>query len=295
MLAYFLNRTIALPGFFKHGTDPSVDRANFSSNFQPAREKVDAFELAKFIPTITFEQFGEECQEGMDFTLFARSSFGGGPYKQLIEYENRLGIDMTKKQALPSFLKKPKISNVTVWPTKDGVNILDDNKVGKQLFLQMNEGAVDKAYGKQITGDGKCGMWFMPFRNIYWARAVLGRFGKVKADLAKKLVLATPRPKSVRLTAEQFRRQEMKNKSYRAWGILQKQFFPIFGRFYRNSVVFHSSYQRSFTSQSTGATTWPTSETTADPQSDLATEKPAITSSTTGSTPPISVQTSSNS
>lgn len=80
MLAYYLNRTIALPGFFKHGTDPSVDRANFSSNFQPAREKVDAFELAKFIPTITFEQFGKECQGGMDFTLFARSAFGGGPY-----------------------------------------------------------------------------------------------------------------------------------------------------------------------------------------------------------------------
>lgn len=78
----------------------------------------------------------------------------------------------------------------------------------------MNEAAVDKAYGNKITKDGKCGMWFMPFRNIYWARAVLGRFGKVKADLAKKLVLATPRPKSIRLTAEQFRRQEMKNKSY---------------------------------------------------------------------------------
>lgn len=125
---------------------------------------------------------------------------------------------MTKKQTLPSFLRKPKISNITVWPTKDGINNLDDNKVGKQLFLQMNEAAVDKAYGNKITKDGKCGMWFMPFRNIYWARAVLGRFGKVKADLAKKLVLATPRPKSIRLTAEQFRRQEMKNKSYRALG-----------------------------------------------------------------------------
>ena len=88
MLAYYLNRTIALPGFFKHVTDSSVDRANFSSNFQPAREKVDAFELAKFIPTVTFEQFGKECQEGIDFTLFARSYFGGGPYRQLIEYEN---------------------------------------------------------------------------------------------------------------------------------------------------------------------------------------------------------------
>ena len=32
MLAYYLNRTVALPGFFKHGTDPSVDRFNFSSN-----------------------------------------------------------------------------------------------------------------------------------------------------------------------------------------------------------------------------------------------------------------------
>ena len=214
MLAYYLNRTVALPGFFKHGTDPSVDRFNFSSNFQSAHEKVDAFELAKFIPTITFEQFGKECKNGIDFTLFARSAFGGGPYNQLIEYEKRLNIEMTKNQSLPAFLKKPKISNFTVFPKKDSMNNFDANKIGNQLFLQMNEYAVDAAYGKKQTGDGKCGMWFMPFRNIYWARAVLGRFGKVKADLAKKLVLATPRPKSIRLTAEQFRRQEMKNKTY---------------------------------------------------------------------------------
>ena len=142
MLAYYLNRTIALPGFFKHVTDSSVDRANFSSNFQPAREKVDAFELAKFIPTVTFEQFGKECQEGIDFTLFARSHFGGGPYRQLVEYENRLGISMTKEQNLIDFLKKPEISNVTVFPNNDGINVMDEMKLRQQLFLRMNESAV---------------------------------------------------------------------------------------------------------------------------------------------------------
>lgn len=71
-----------------------------------------------------------------------------------------------------------------------------------------------RAYGPDKTGDGDCAMWIMPFRNLYWARAVLGKYGHTRKTLAKKMVVATPRPKSIRETAIGFRKTLMKGRDY---------------------------------------------------------------------------------
>ena len=53
ILAYYLNRTIVLPPFFKHKSDPSHKLYFQYKNVENATHKIDVLELAKWIPVIT--------------------------------------------------------------------------------------------------------------------------------------------------------------------------------------------------------------------------------------------------
>ena len=53
ILAYYLNRTVVLPPFFKHKSDPSHKLYFQYKNVENATHKIDVLELAKWIPVIT--------------------------------------------------------------------------------------------------------------------------------------------------------------------------------------------------------------------------------------------------
>ena len=63
-------------------------------------------------------------------------------------------------------------------------------------------------HNSQLTGklnDHDCMMWFMPFRNLKWEKALNPLSAKYdKMVLARQMVTATRRPKSVRYTATKF-------------------------------------------------------------------------------------------
>ena len=70
LLAIYLNRTIVMPPFFKHRTDPSSTRAGYL--YQDPQQKLDGVEMAKLMPTITIEQFADRCPGGLDVAFLAR-------------------------------------------------------------------------------------------------------------------------------------------------------------------------------------------------------------------------------
>ena len=142
LLSHLLNRTIVLPLFFKHNSDPSQNSQK--SHFQPANQRVDINSLKKFIPVITFEEFSKQCKnEGIGASLFARTKFGYHPYHWLKIYEDLSGVKMVKNQSYTAFMKKPNISETIIFPedAADGkYNFVNRFKDGSsQFYLQVRQ------------------------------------------------------------------------------------------------------------------------------------------------------------
>merc|ERR1712157_18127 len=96
-----------------------------------------------------------------------------------------------------------------IHPVADGVNRFERN----QLFLKMDEKAVDLAYGSKIKEKDSCAMWWMPFRNTDWAfflrRDKDKQFPK-KYKLVREMLLATPRAPSIVSFTQEFTRKVLK-------------------------------------------------------------------------------------
>lgn len=207
ILAYYLNRTIVLPLFFKHQSDPSLNPVVRKHEYQNATEKLDVFSLKKLMNVITFSQFSKECEKGIDMTLFARRNTGGGSWLQLKAYQHRSKIEMTKLQTIREFNKNPKISEINIFPRKDGVNKFTQGAQNgnEQISILPTNYSVQAAYGPEKVGaDPKCVLWMQPFRNLMWEHAVSTKqnfTGRRDANIIRKMVLSTTRPKSVQKTA----------------------------------------------------------------------------------------------
>ena len=207
ILAYYLNRTVVLPLFFKHQSDPSLNPVVRKHEYQNASEKVDVFGLKKFINIASFNKFSEECKNGIDMTLFARRHIGGGPWLQLKAYQHRSKIEMTKFQTIREFNSKPKISPINVFPSKDGINkYMQMSRDGnEQISILPKNSSVQAAYGPEKVGaDPKCVLWMQPFRNLMWEHAISTKqntTGRRDANIIRKMVLSTTRPKSIQKTA----------------------------------------------------------------------------------------------
>jgi len=216
ILAIYLNRTVVIPPFFKHGTDPSYknkDSDSILNNTQPGWTKIDVEKLAEFVPVISYEHFVRKCHN-FDHAYFARRYIPGGLFEQMRAYEflaeKELGFSdfLLKNQTIESFNKFPEIARDVVFPRNDGYNRVYSetvkNVVNEQLYLPMKKVGVDMAYGRQHN-EGRCAVWLSPFRNMYWNRALLFNQGDTGAkDLAADMVEHVTRPKSVKIYAEQF-------------------------------------------------------------------------------------------
>ena len=157
---------------------------------------------------ITFQKFSEECKKGIDMTFFARRHVGGGPWLQLKAYQHRSKIEMTHFQTIREFNKDPKISKINIFPEKDGLNkFMKMNSDGNdQISIFPTNRSVQAAYGpEKVKADPKCVLWMQPFRNLMWEHAVStgqNLTGKRDANIIRKMVLSTTRPKSVQKTAK---------------------------------------------------------------------------------------------
>ena len=163
ILAYYLNRTVVLPLFFKHPSDPTYYRWWLMKNLESANQKVDVEKLASFVPIVTFEEFSRECNSGIDATLLTDNKVHddgtvGGIWNQLDSYQRASGIDFTHKQHPHDFERNPKISKIVIWPKSV-------NKT--EIKLEMRRKQIDDVYGLK-TEHEKCVFWMMPFRNMKW-------------------------------------------------------------------------------------------------------------------------------
>ena len=74
ILAIYLNRTIVMPPFFKHRSDPSQSRLNYI--YQDGSQKVDPLKLAELLPVISLQTFSKVCKKGLDVMFLAREKPG---------------------------------------------------------------------------------------------------------------------------------------------------------------------------------------------------------------------------
>ena len=102
-----------------------------------------------------------------------------------------------------------------------------------QLYLNMKKHSVEKAYGEDKYPDSPCAFWVLPFRNIYWNRAILYDQGeKGAADIAKEMVVHTSRPPHISEFAREFNYKVLRGVPFIAlhWRYDRKDFGVHCGR-----------------------------------------------------------------
>jgi len=120
ILAYYLDRTVVLPDFCKHPTDPSyvsdsssnVESFPFTKNIQHANEKFDIYALSKFINVITMAELADRnlcVKKPLDIAYHARTpgkdTAGSQFWSQLKAYEKMYGFEITKNLTNEEYLK----------------------------------------------------------------------------------------------------------------------------------------------------------------------------------------------
>lgn len=141
LLAIYLNRTIVLPPWFKHGTDPSYDKFFEHRNLQNSSERLDVETLANFVSVITFEDFSEKCRDGFGAIFFARDPCPGGTYKQLKMYEKISKINILHGLSNLDFKRSSrKLADRVIMPkdARFAGHMERDPTGADQLFLHMN-------------------------------------------------------------------------------------------------------------------------------------------------------------
>lgn len=225
MLSIFLNRTIVIPQFFKHRSDPSVNILGYL--YQDGQQKIDAEKLAEFMPVTTLDHFADECRGGLDVMYLARKHSVEDELRHLNTFERITKIPILRKGG------NPRIDGYTYAPTvininKFGVGSLKGRSSGSskadEVYVSPNKYSVAMTYGPKSKGsnDGKCAMWLEPYRNMQFARHVAiwnSKFTHFSEDveqilskpdeLSARMMEATIRSKSVRLAALDYINQVM--------------------------------------------------------------------------------------
>ena len=214
MNALYLNRTIVMPPFFKHNTDPSTKREGYL--YQDPQEKLDGEEIAKLMPVITLEEYSEKCHHGLDVAFLARATSNTSEVKRLGLFEKILDFPIIKR---PYNL----YDQVFTAPTVINPDAIQHRRQQSECYIQMTKESAMNAYGPEATpdsNDGKCALWVEPYRNMmildhleFWS----GQTGfptrdladsnsllDHPAELAARMMEATCRSKSVRSAASEF-------------------------------------------------------------------------------------------
>ena len=89
LMAIFLNRTLILPKFFKHRSDPTSNPLDIVHQMQDITEKIDLYELQKFISVRYFEDLKNLnlCGNVLDTIVNARLGGGGAQISRLKGYQ----------------------------------------------------------------------------------------------------------------------------------------------------------------------------------------------------------------
>lgn len=220
LLAIYLNRTIILPPFFKHSSDPTQSRPGYF--YQHPSEKINGELLAKLMPVMPFEKFAQACPNSISDALMSRKDSNVTEYKRLAMYQF-----IYKKQFLT-----PNYQNGD--PTMMAkTHLAKPNAIGKngQVNLFMSHSSVHSAY--DFDNDHQCVMWLEPYRNMQFtpeleAWSKRGEpFGAYhgdntskllmqKGELAARMILATGRPNEIKLAARKYILNEMRNRTFAA-------------------------------------------------------------------------------
>ena len=186
ILAYYLNRTVVLPDFTKHESDPTYMKTyhnnefnkleNLTVNIQNINQKIDVFILSKFINVITLSELAKKeknnCKSRMDIALFARkfsentgsqhNHHGLNLYRQLQAYDAMYGYKITNKNKnFKDFLENPDLADLQIFPDTAitdenseihedlGNNLKFDHKSGAHsIFLKNNNASIQEAYAQ---------------------------------------------------------------------------------------------------------------------------------------------------
>lgn len=239
MLAYYLNRTVVIPPFFKHTSDPSFNSFTYRKNCQRGVEKIDVEKLATWIPVMTFEEYAKRCHAGIDMAMYARSEIPHGTFINLHAYEQMLNISIYHNQTDEELGKNFNIgTKYNILPKKDFTNEFKVMRspygvMYQQLYLNMKEHGINAAYGETKYPNAPCAFWVLPFRNLYWNRAILyGQGDKNAGELAKEMVVHTSRPPHISEFARKFAQRVMHGMPYIAmhWRYDKKDFGVHCGR-----------------------------------------------------------------
>ena len=261
MLAIYLNRTIVLPPFFKHKTDPSSRLRGYL--YQNPTEKIDAENLASFMPTITLQEYQNQCNgDGLDVAYLARLYSNVSQVGRVQTYEKILKFPMVNKpiRGNKRLIMAPTVSNSKTYLKKKR----------EESYIHLSKKDAEIAYGPEYninSNDGKCALWIEPYRNMIFQWAVekwsqgKDKNGKIyefqepdeidsvidrPEELTVRMIAATKRPKSVRNAASDFHKEFMNGKTYLAmhWRYDPTDFFEnlFFSRFFAFFNVFKNPF-----------------------------------------------------
>ena len=243
ILAYYLNKTLVLPHFIKHDFDPMVNPKKINHNIRQASEKVDLYELSKFINFVTMDQLSDKgiCKGQFDVAYYARFEFGKVFYKRLNTYDDIYGFHITNGRSYNDFIDDPKLAKINVFPDmardtyKYGNKIKGSKREKSDIYLAMSHKAVQSAYGDTkdyTTSDKQCSIYVCTSKNVVWGKqflnpprqAVLSDEELAGKKLAQEMMEATPRPKAVRLMANNFLAKNLENEGTAKFVVLHWRF-----------------------------------------------------------------------
>ena len=123
MLAIYLNRTIILPPWFRHDTDPARNHMKLkavSKNYHQFEDLMDVQVLANYVNVLPFSALKKICPDGMDVVFFARDPVGVHTWDQLTMYEDISGVPFTRNVSYQDFFKNPRLIAKEIWTLRYG-------------------------------------------------------------------------------------------------------------------------------------------------------------------------------
>jgi len=221
-MAIKMNRTLAMPPFFKHwASDESADEER--SVPVAAAAKLDLNLLREFLPIVDPEEMAESCERKIDEFWAARRDFCHGDKMSRIKYhKNELGytnIDIGETGDHRDMSEYHCTSNTApIYPSWEQL----PEKMG--ILLPNSVEALEKLY----KNEGKCALFLMPYRafdfkDVMVDEDVLDERQEIRASIQEdkdnvypesltpedqklmgEIVLHTQRPKYIREISEKF-------------------------------------------------------------------------------------------
>ena len=222
-LSIYLNRSIILPPFFKHSSDPAQLRNGYY--YQHHDEKFDSRKLAELLPVVPFGEkyFNQACPDGIDDALLVRKDSNVTEIKRFALLEFLLGTklfndddsEVSGSESEPGHSSLKILKAKTHLPTQMFIH-----HKHKQAYLHMSH-MVKAAYNFD-NRNSRCVLWLQPYRNmeytpelLQWSGSLKNKFETYdssnetdlllrKPELAARVILATSRPENVVLAANEF-------------------------------------------------------------------------------------------